>query len=199
MIKFYLELLGLNREIVKLTIKIFLVSVVIGAVGFLAYPQLLTQILGIFAEKFGETPELSVSLAQEIFLNNLIVASLSLFGGAVLGLLSVLTIIVNGYIIGFIFLSIFFVSGQTVGENLWFTSLALVPHGIFELPAFIFAAAFGLSLGTGWLKGSAQGQKWQVFRGDLTKAFKIFPLIVLLLLIAAFIEVFVSGFLVDKF
>jgi stage II sporulation protein M len=71
-----------------------------------------------------------------------------------------------------------------------FMAAAIIPHGIFEIPAFIISGALGLSLAHAL---------WDEFRGsgDVAvtgmKLGKIFLTVVLpLVLLAAFIEVFVT-------
>ena len=76
-----------------------------------------------------------------IFLNNAFVSLLSLVLGLALGVLPVLFIAFNGYVVGVIA----YLAAQEKG--LLFILLALLPHGILELPMVFLAASIGLRLG----------------------------------------------------
>jgi len=76
-----------------------------------------------------------------IFQNNLKTSFLALIGGVALGIIPFLNLLANGYLIGI-------VSQWSVRVAGPHTLLRLFPHGIFEFPAFIIAAGFGLRIGT---------------------------------------------------
>ena len=76
-----------------------------------------------------------------IFLNNAFVSLLSLVLGLALGVLPILFIAFNGYIVGVIS---YIVAQQ---KGLLFIVLALLPHGIVELPMVFLSASIGLRLG----------------------------------------------------
>jgi stage II sporulation protein M len=123
-------------------------------------------------------------LFAKIFLNNLEACVLLFLGGASLGLITLLIISLNGIVIGG-------VTGIVGTERgLPFMAAAILPHGLFEIPAFIIAGALGLSLARAL---------WDEFRGSGDVAAegmrlgRTFLSIVLpLVLIAAAIEVFVT-------
>jgi len=76
-----------------------------------------------------------------IFLNNAFVSLLFLVLGLAFGVLPVLFIAFNGYIVGVI--------SHIVAQErgLLFIFLALLPHGIVELPMVFLSAGIGLRLG----------------------------------------------------
>ncbi len=123
-------------------------------------------------------------LLIKIFLNNLEACVLLFLGGASLGLITLLIISLNGMVIGGVI-------GMVGAERGFpFMAAAIIPHGIFEIPAFIISGALGLSLAHAL---------WDEFRGTGDAAEtgrqlgKTFLTIVLpLVLLAAFIEVFVT-------
>ena len=75
-----------------------------------------------------------------IFLNNVQASFMSMFFGILIGFFPVLIGVINGYLIGF-------TMNLVVSEHNIFVLWRLLPHGIFELPAIIFAVSLGLKMG----------------------------------------------------
>jgi stage II sporulation protein M len=120
-----------------------------------------------------------------IFLNNAFVSLLFLVLGLVFGVLPLLFIAFNGYVVGVI-------SHMVAQERgLLFIFLALLPHGILELPMVFLAAGIGLRLGH---------QAFSALIGrptEIKKEFKeglrfYFHWILPLLFLAAVIETFIT-------
>jgi stage II sporulation protein M len=129
-----------------------------------------------------------IMLFAKIFLNNLEACVLLFLGGASLGLVTLLIISLNGMVIG----GVVALVGADRGPL--FMAAAILPHGIFEIPAFVISGALGLSL--------AQGL-WDEFkgRGDVAVTGELlgitFLRIVLpLVLVAAIIEVFITPYVI---
>ena len=80
-------------------------------------------------------------LAFQLFLNNLETCVLLFLGGAVFGLITMFVLSFNGIIIGGIMEVVRVKTGSLV------MLAAIVPHGIFELPAVLVSASLGLILG----------------------------------------------------
>jgi uncharacterized membrane protein SpoIIM required for sporulation len=109
-----------------------------------------------------------------IFLNNAFTCLLDILLGPLLGVFPVFSIILNGGLIGWF--------AQEEGLIIF---LAIVPHGLFEIPAFLLSAAIGLKLGREVLKRKEERH----LKDELRKALRVYLiLILLLLLIAALIE-----------
>ncbi len=123
-----------------------------------------------------------------IFANNAIKSFLLVFSGVIFGIIPVLFVAYNGYIIGIV---IVIAGGERgIGNVL----LSLLPHGIFEIPAVILSGALGM-----WL-GSAMLEKLRGKEGDIGKrmsySLRIFVRIVIpMLFIASFIETFISPYI----
>lgn len=91
-----------------------------------------------------------------IFTHNLAVGLVMLlFAPVSLGVVGGLLMLLNGFVVGFL-------GGYYLqANNLGFFACGIVPHGIFEIPALIFAYAFALRVGAsmvrpsphGWLRG----------------------------------------------
>lgn len=114
----------------KVAVVIFVMGLVLGIL--LADQVDLVTILGF--DEFEEVlpPEITVGV---ILLNNTLVFLLALLGAFSLGSLTVLILVFNGALVGF-------VAVPTVREaGIEFLLVAIVPHGLLELPAFFVAAA----------------------------------------------------------
>jgi stage II sporulation protein M len=181
----------------RIIVWLFAIGAVIGAVTAVAYPDLMARIVEGFAERFGESPELDENLALQIFIQNITVSIVAWLGGIALGLIPVAVVLVNGFILGYV---IGFVGSNSVDAfgSLIFLAAGLVPHAIFELPAFLIACVLGLKIGWAWLAPTAKGNRMQVLENAFLPSFKYMGLVTLALAIAAIIEVFISGKLVGN-
>jgi len=99
-------------------------------------------------------------------------------------------------LLSFVIVSMFSLTNVLSGVLIIVTGL--VPHGIFELPAVLIAAALGLRFGTEWLRQESKGHRGEVLKNNLIRAIVCLPAIALVLFIAALIEVFASGKLVGN-
>lgn len=183
---FYKNLFSENSQWFRIVGIWFAVSVVLGAIVSFTNPNLLDYVFQMIREKFGDEPVNDVGDALAIFKNNFRVATITLVGGLLLGLGPFVIVVFDGFIIGYAVARALSISGG----NIILISAAVLPHGILEIPAFLLAAALGLRLGTNWLRFE---KKWQTFKKDFLTVLIYFPSVALFLLLAAFIEVFVSG------
>lgn len=136
-------------------------------------------ILNLLMQKFKSMGDISVF---DIFLNNLVVALILVFGGMTL-FLPYLVVLINGLMIGAM---VPMMLSKMGGVGL---AGGLVPHGIFELSAFILAGSLGAMLAArllGKLKKMNWGELW-------IRVSQVFVLVVVpLLAVAAVMEVYVS-------
>ncbi|MDN5339093.1 MAG: stage sporulation protein [Euryarchaeota archaeon] len=121
----------------------FAVSIAIGVAAVSRDPEIGAQAIALFNEQvigdlLSDSPPV---LALKLFLNNLATCLLLFLGGASLGVVTMLILSVNGLLIG----AIMELVRQQQGTL--FIAAALVPHGIFEIPAFLIAGGLGLLLG----------------------------------------------------
>ena len=121
-----------------------------------------------------------------IFLNNTLKSLISLLTGFFFGIFPLFFIFINGYLIGVVV----FVKGSEVGIQT--ILLALLPHGIFEIPAVILASAYGMRLGSLFYRKVFKGET--IDMGDALRFFlrKFLKIIVPILLVAAFVETFIT-------
>lgn len=125
-----------------------IVAVCLFGIGFgigLAVPVGLTDILSEDMDAFRELAALlvpfQVSTAVFILAKNISVVLFSFMLSPILCLFPVMSLVFNGMVISFI--SAIVVQKESVG----FVLAGLLPHGIFELPAFIIGEAAALSFG----------------------------------------------------
>ncbi len=84
-----------------------------------------------------------IDMCAKLFGNNLGACLLLFLGGASFGILTIFIMSLNGIVIG----AIMEIVHET--HSPVFVAAALVPHGIFEIPAFIISGALGILLAQG--------------------------------------------------
>ncbi len=186
-----------SRRWWRLVLLWFGISVLVGGLTFFVIPDLLDQILQIFEDKFGPEPALDFKLVLDIFFNNLQVSLVAIFGGLLVGLGPFVIVASNGFILGYLIVSVTALTPGNPLYSLGFLAVGLIPHGVFEIPAFLFASAVGLALGIEWLKKENYGHRWEVFKKNLGLVVTALPVIIILLFVAALIEVYGTGQLLD--
>ncbi len=138
------------------------------------------------AQRIGPLYDSSFKNFLKIFTNNLTVAFFMMLSGLFFGLGPWLIMGFNGFIVGVVVRVVQEVRGLSTERIL----LGLLPHGVFEIPALALAGTAGIV----WYreivgKGEEAGKG---FHNGALKALKLFAASVLLLLIAAFIEAYIT-------
>lgn len=101
-------------------------------------PTLLDELLG----EFPDPSNMGVfDLFGFILINNLSKSLIFMLAGFILGLPPLIFVVLNGFFIGWVAYSF----GAEYG--LGFVMLALIPHGIVEIPAILLSMAVGMGLG----------------------------------------------------
>ena len=166
-----------------------LVGILSGAHFFDIAPRF-SESLGSFAQIFTGLPK--PLLASAIFLNNGVKTFLVLLLGVVGGILPVCFLLLNGYAIGLVL----YITIQSKGIASFL--LAIVPHGIFELPAVLLGASIGIFLGARATK-RLFGKFETTLKSDLRRAIRFYCAVILpLLLVAAFVEAFITSAIVSR-
>ncbi|MCC6627787.1 MAG: stage II sporulation protein M [Chloroflexi bacterium] len=188
----YAALFTSSRLWLVAVILLFVAGIVAGVLGATVRPEQHAQFLREATERL--RPALDALRAGDsnraismILWNNLRIALLVMGTGALVVFLfmPVVSIGANGYLLG----ALAIISQQGLDRLL----LSVVPHGIFEVPALIIAGAWGLKMGLAWLLPSAAGRRAEVWRATVFEAAWIVPLVTVLLIVAAFVEVLVTG------
>ncbi len=124
------------------TFLLFFASITVGWVGSAQNPAIGEELMSLFekevAGQMDGTDPLDMSL--KLFANNLQACILLFLGGATFGILTIFIMSLNGIVIGAIM--------ELVHKDHTplFVAAAIVPHGIFEIPAFIISGALGILL-----------------------------------------------------
>jgi uncharacterized membrane protein SpoIIM required for sporulation len=109
-----------------------------------------------------------------IFLNNAFTCFLNVLLGSLLGIFPLFSAFINGGLIGWF--------AQEEGLIVF---LAIVPHGLFEIPAFLLSAAIGLRLAREVFRRKGERH----LKEELWNGLRVYLIVVLpLLLLAALIE-----------
>lgn len=123
-------------------------------------------------------------ICLKIFLNNLVACLVLFLGGATAGLLSLIVLGANGVLIGAV------LEMARTQKGILFVAAAILPHGIFEIPAFLISAALGFML-AGALAADWHGD--EDAGATATRLGRIFMTVVVPLVgVAAFIEAFIT-------
>ena len=171
---------------ITITLLLFLATVMIGWVGSAQNPSIGEELIKLFGKEVasqmdGKNP---FDMCVKIFFNNLEACILLFLGGATFGIITIFIMSLNGIVIGAI------IEIVHTDHTPLFVAAAILPHGIFEIPAFILSGAIGIllaqSLIAEWYgKGDAAA--------DARRFGRLFILYVLpLLVIAAYVEAFIT-------
>jgi len=176
---------SLTRGTIFATV-LFAVSIVIG-VGFVNLnPGFGEEVMSLFNDQVvGQIlSDSQAILAFKIFLNNLTTCVLLFLGGASLGLVTMLILSVNGLLVGVV------TELVRAQQGALYIVAALVPHGVFEIPAVL------ISGGLGFLLARAIISEWHGLGDAAAEArslARIFLRVVFpLLLVAAVVEAFIT-------
>ncbi len=145
----------------------------------IVFPHILEdKILELIKSLINKTDGLNViELFIFITSNNIQVSFFGMILGIIFAIIPTLTLIINGYVLGFV------INRSIVSEGI-FIIWRLFPHGIFEIPAVLISTSLGIKIGT----------DFKNIKKNLKSALRIFILIVVpLLVIAGIIESILVG------
>lgn len=124
-----------------------------------------------------------------LFFKNLLTAGMA-FALSPLIVVPAAILLLNGYLLGLV--------GTIVSREISFLAAlaALAPHGIFEMPALVIAAAAGFRLGIAVLRKIKSRMVRADFSvsADFEKSLRLFILSAILLFVAAIMETYVTPF-----
>ena len=141
--------------------------------------------LANFVKLFAGMPPLQ--LAGAIFLNNAFKTLGAIIFGALLGIVPVVFLLANGVALGVA------MSLSVQARGLWPSLLAILPHGLVELPAVFLGTSIGLMIGHRAVL-RLSGRAETSIGTEVLHGIKYFcTVLVPLLLLAAFVEAFITG------
>ncbi|HYH02866.1 MAG TPA: stage II sporulation protein M [Bacillota bacterium] len=179
---------------------VFIFSILLGSYLQQTYPQLIAKYGKSFFGKFQQLAQLIkgqpvwVEIAI-IWLNNIMASLVAIAIGIFLPVFPLLSLIGNGLMIGVVQQIIEAQRGMTMAQFY----LGLLPHGIFELPAFFIAVGLGVRLGNLpyrviWQRHMSPQRK-PLIRIFFNETRLYMTLISVMLIVAAVFEVTVSPLL----
>jgi len=173
---------------------VFFISLIFGY--FLSYsdPEYIIPILENFENLADFENATSFELFITIFWNNASIASLLVLLGFFAGIISLILIFINGAAIGAAFEYVL------RDEHIIFFLIGVVPHGILEIPSILLAGAVGFRLGIRTLLLFFRKVSFSDLKKDfLNSLWILFLFIIPMLLVAAFIEVYITKSLLELF
>jgi stage II sporulation protein M len=180
------------RSYLIASLTLFALGIIAGLVAVYQIPSIADHFqntLANFVRIFAGLPPLK--LAGAIFLNNAFKTLCAILLGLFLGIVPVIFLVANGVALG-VAMSI-----STQARGLWPSVLAILPHGIFELPAVFLGTSIGLLIGAQTAQRLA-GRAEISIGAEVLQGVKYFcSVIVPLLLLAAFVEAFLTAALVS--
>lgn len=123
-----------------------------------------------------------------LFFNNLTASLYVMILGLFLGIPPLFSAIANGSILGILAFQL----GQESIPVVPYLAAGIIPHGILELPAFFLSAAFGLKLGYHLVFPLPGLRRIESLKKVFLEIRRALPMLVLLLFVAAIIEVFIT-------
>jgi len=127
-----------------------------------------------------------ISTVVMLFAKNSITIGLAFFLSPLLLIFPIAILVLNGFLTGFLISAL----------PLDLAARALVPHGIFELPALVLATAGGMCFGVGVIRKiviKMRGKEYEVSK-DFRRGLKLFIISLVLLFVAAIMETYVTPF-----
>jgi stage II sporulation protein M len=176
-----------------LSLLLFFVSIILGYIyGFFTYSP-----GGIVADEFAPIEVIfewirnlpAPVAAIIVYINNLKTAVLAALLGFGLGIIPVFIIVSNGFLAGLVIYT------ATVEKGIIYIALAILPHGVLEIAMILLSTSIGLRLGNE-AANALRGRKTDLRREFLNGMRALLYLVVPMLLLAAFIEMYVTAALV---
>lgn len=176
---------------------LFLLGIFVGYLSSLSDPDLIPILLKELEGRLMHFDSKNLFIfAVQIFLNNSIISFLGFLFGILFGIVPIFIVFFNGFIFGVVY---DYISAQ---KSILFFMAGFLPHGVFEITAVLFSCALGFRLGRLLLVRLIKpSRKKQIFlKSEFIFSLKLFFFIVVpLLLIAAFIESFITGSILRLF
>jgi len=152
----------------------------------------LTMLKELGEQVFGGHPLRGVAI---LFLNNTFASLQVMMLGVFLGIAPLFSAMANGAILG----TVAFQLTQEFSQPLPLLLAGVLPHGIFEIPAFLVSAALGLKLGYHLVFPLPGHSRLASLKGIFKEIGIVLPAIFLLLFLAALIEVFITPAVLANF
>lgn len=172
------------RKTFSMLLGTFLMGIVLGVAYAYVQPEKAGEYVLKLAEELGGLSPNPFDNFVKIFTHNAGVALLVLASGLFFGIGPWLMMLFNGAVVGIV-VGFFAKIGAPLSQII----LGIVPHGVVEIPAFVLAGTAGIV----WYRNIREAEKpASGFKEGIKKALKLYAVAVGMLLIAAFIEAYVT-------
>ena len=172
------------RKTFSMLLGTFLMGIALGVAYAYVQPEKAGEYVLKLANELGGLSPNPFDNFVKIFTHNAGVALLVIVSGLFFGIGPWLMILFNGVVVGVV--AGFFIKTGVPVEKI---VLGLAPHGIVEIPAFVLAGTAGI-LWYGCIRDAEEPASG--FKEGIKKALKLYAVVVGMLLIAAFIEAYVT-------
>jgi len=185
---------------------IFLAGIVIGGTNPAFRVFLDSQLAGLdqIVQGVKNSANPTLTMMMVIFFNNAIKAVLVMYFGALLGILPIVFLTINGMVLGYIMQLNAAQFGA--GATLELMIKGILPHGWIEIPAIIIACAYGIRfgvimlrlLGSGLFARQRAALEVKSLEYFLIRSVPVTIILVVSLLIAAVVESTITGWILGK-
>jgi|Deesub1362A_J573_1020465.scaffolds.fasta_scaffold00328_4 stage II sporulation protein M len=154
------------------------------------FPQIKEMLERFFSQFKGyiEDPPMFMAI---LLANNAGKSFVAMIGGFFFGILPVAFILINGFIVGIV---VSFTQPELGSQTVL---LAILPHGVFEITGVIIACSYGVWLGVRFYYSLFRGEEFLPYLKEALYAY--FRIVLPLLILAAFIEAFITPALVKGY
>jgi len=152
----------------------------------------LTMLKELGEQVFGGHPLRGVAI---LFLNNTFASLQVMVLGVLLGIAPLFSAMANGAILG----TVAFQLTNEFAQPLPLLLAGILPHGVFEIPAFLVSVALGLKLGYHLIFPLPGHSRSASIKGIFKEISIVLPTIILMLFLAALIEVYITPALLAHF
>jgi stage II sporulation protein M len=180
--------LARNNGLFAFCIAAFLLGVPVGYSMYDRIEGMMLPVLKQLKETFSKETDLETAI--NIFLNNYRVSIYLVVAGTLI-LPTLVIMFSNGFLIGFIIKYL-----QLKDLDYVFFLKGVIPHGIFELPALFIAGGIGLRIGLSFLSLDNRKIVKEVSQSIREAAVIHLVVVTPLLILAAFIETYISAALI---
>ncbi|MCD6558879.1 MAG: stage II sporulation protein M [Palaeococcus sp.] len=178
-----------RSRIFEALLGVFLIGVALGIVFTVLNPQfaerMFENLRTLLGQKIGQAGEDPFTTFLLIFSNNTRVAIIAALGGFLFGIVPMGILFFNGFVVGIV-MEYMYLKGTSLLKLI----LSIVPHGIVEIPAFAVAGVGGIEWYLEIAKG--EGTIGERFKRGFGTSLKMLAISIGMLLVAAFIEAYIT-------
>jgi stage II sporulation protein M len=169
-----------------ITFLLFCTTVTVGWVGTAQNPSIGQDLMKLFEKEVAGQMSVDnpADMCVKLFANNLEACIMLFLGGASFGILTIFIMSLNGIVIGAVMEIVH------TDHSALFVAAAILPHGIFEIPAFIISGALGILLAQSLIAEWYTGHDASADAARYARTFLIWVLP--LVAIAACVEAFIT-------